>query len=553
MLVLFETPAGFGLFKLLDEGKFSTVDVVKLKAFSKFDNTAEALKATTCLIESRPYKGLRKFLKYHCDGETLGDADSKLGNAIKDMLQIECVHNSAVMELMPGLRSQLAELITGLAVQDSCYPVDTVIIQAIGLLDDLAKELNTYAMRVREWYGWHFPELVKMVQDNILYAKTLKMTSNPANSAKLDFSEMASLVHFIVPPKGFEQKGKNYYEIWKTIFEIDDRYIPIKPVGRGSYGVVCSAYDQKTGEEVAIKKISNLFSGPCTAVRTLREIMILRQMRHGNVISLKKVMLPAKKTNFKDVYLVYELMETDMHDIISSGQPLSKHQIQYFIFQILCGLKYLHSANILHRDLKPANILVNRNCDLKICDFGLARASARDEYEFMTEYVVTRWYRAPELLLCNYNYGPAIDVWSVGCIFAEILGRKPFFPGVNYMDQLKLIISVLGKPGEDDIALLQSFRSRQFIRSLPYVRSIPLSSFLPSIDPLALDLLEKMLVFNPNKRITVLEALQHPYLTGLYSPEIEGTSPADVNVNLEEGTKESIIREMLWSEMLYFQ
>ncbi|KAK4781964.1 hypothetical protein SAY86_016066 [Trapa natans] len=256
-------------------------------------------------------------------------------------------------------------------------------------------------------------------------------------------------------------------------------------------GVVCSAYDQKTGEEVAIKKISNLFSGPCTAVRTLREIMILRQMRHGNVISLKKVMLPAKKTNFKDVYLVYELMETDLHDIISSGQPLSKHQIQYFIFQILCGLKYLHSANILHRDLKPANILVNRNCDLKICDFGLARANARDEYEFMTEYVVTRWYRAPELLLCSYNYG------------------------------LQLI-------------------------------AISMSAFLPSLDPLALDLLKRMLVFNPEKRITVLEALQHPYLTGLYSPEVEGTSPVDVNVNLEESAKESMIREMIWSEMLHF-
>ncbi|KAK4785280.1 hypothetical protein SAY86_001969 [Trapa natans] len=223
MLVLFETPAGFALFKLLDEGKLSKVDdlskdfssaesakkVVKLKAFSKFDNTAEALKATTCLIESKPYKGLRKFLKSHCDGETLGVADSKLGNAIKDMLQIECVHNSAVMELMRGLRSQLTELITGLAVQDlapmslglshslsryklkfSADKVDTMIIQAIGLLDDLDKELNTYAMRVREWYGWHFPELAKIVQDNILYAKTVKMMSNRANAAKLDFSEI---------------------------------------------------------------------------------------------------------------------------------------------------------------------------------------------------------------------------------------------------------------------------------------------------------------------------------------------------------------------------
>ncbi|KAK3418461.1 probable nucleolar protein 5-2 [Eucalyptus grandis] len=221
MLVLFETPAGFALFKVLDEGKVSKVEdlwqefssaesakkVVKLKAFSKFENTAEALSAATCLIESKPYKGLRKFLRAHCDGESLAVADSKLGNAIKEKLQIDCVHNNAVMELMRGVRSQLTELISGLAVQDlapmslglshslsryklkfSADKVDTMIIQAIGLLDDLDKELNTYAMRVREWYGWHFPELAKIIQDNILYAKTVKLMGNRTNASKLDFS-----------------------------------------------------------------------------------------------------------------------------------------------------------------------------------------------------------------------------------------------------------------------------------------------------------------------------------------------------------------------------
>ncbi|WKA03068.1 hypothetical protein VitviT2T_021201 [Vitis vinifera] len=223
MLVLFETPAGFALFKVLDEGKLSKVEdlwkefsssesarqVVKLKAFSKFENTTEALSAATLLIDSKPSKGLRKFLRVHCDGETLAVADSKLGNAIKEKLQIECVHNNAVMELMRGVRSQLTELISGLAVQDlapmslglshslsryklkfSPDKVDTMIIQAIGLLDDLDKELNTYAMRVREWYGWHFPELAKIVQDNILYAKAVKLMGNRTNAAKLDFSEI---------------------------------------------------------------------------------------------------------------------------------------------------------------------------------------------------------------------------------------------------------------------------------------------------------------------------------------------------------------------------
>ncbi|THU55321.1 hypothetical protein C4D60_Mb11t05350 [Musa balbisiana] len=225
MLVLFETPAGFALFKVLDEGKLDKVEdlwkefatsesarkIVKLKAFNKFENTSDALSAATLLIDSKPSKGLRKFLRTHCDGETLAVADSKLGNAIKEKLKIDCLHNNAVMELMRGLRNQLTELISGLAVQDlapmslglshslsryklkfSPDKVDTMIIQAIGLLDDLDKELNTYAMRVREWYGWHFPELAKIVQDNIQYAKVVKLMGNRTNAVNLDFSEVLS-------------------------------------------------------------------------------------------------------------------------------------------------------------------------------------------------------------------------------------------------------------------------------------------------------------------------------------------------------------------------
>ncbi|KHN25404.1 probable nucleolar protein 5-2 [Glycine soja] len=223
MLVLFETPAGFALFKVLDEGKLSKVEdlwknfssadtarqVVKLKAFSKFENTSEALEAATLLIDGKASKGLRKFLRVHCENETLGVADSKLGNVIKEKLKIDCIHNNAVMELMRGVRNQLTELISGLAVQDmapmslglshslsryklkfSAEKVDTMIVQAIGLLDDLDKELNTYAMRVREWYGWHFPELTKIIQDNILYARAVKLMGDRVNAANLDFSEI---------------------------------------------------------------------------------------------------------------------------------------------------------------------------------------------------------------------------------------------------------------------------------------------------------------------------------------------------------------------------
>ncbi|CAN6858536.1 unnamed protein product [Brassica oleracea] len=183
--------------------------MVKLKAFDKFDNTSDALEAVAKLVEGTPSKGLRKFLKANYKGETLAVADSKLGNIIKEKLTIDCVHNNAVMELLRGVRSQLSELITGLGEQDlapmslelshslaryklkfSSDKVDTMIIQAIGLLDDLDKELNTYAMRVREWYGWHFPELAKIISDNILYAKSVKLMGNRINAAKLDFSEI---------------------------------------------------------------------------------------------------------------------------------------------------------------------------------------------------------------------------------------------------------------------------------------------------------------------------------------------------------------------------
>jgi nucleolar protein 58 len=186
--------------------------MVKLKAFDNFENTTDALNAASHLVDSKLPKGLRKFLKAQCQGETLAIADSKLGKAISDKLEINCINNAAVAELMRGLRSQLSELISGLAGQDmapmslglshslsryklkfSPDKVDTMIVQAIGLLDDLDKELNTYAMRVREWYGWHFPEVAKIVADNVQYAKAVKLMGSRTNAADLDFSGVSTL------------------------------------------------------------------------------------------------------------------------------------------------------------------------------------------------------------------------------------------------------------------------------------------------------------------------------------------------------------------------
>ncbi|XP_047319967.1 mitogen-activated protein kinase 4-like [Impatiens glandulifera] len=346
-------------------------------------------------------------------------------------------------------------------------------------------------------------------------------------------------------------RGKHCYTMWQTLFEIDIKYIPIKPIGRGSYGVVCSSINRETNEKVAIKKIINVFGNRIDALRTLRELMILRLIRHENVISLKDVMMPALRNSFTDVYMVYELMDTDLHQIIKSPQPLSNDHTKFFIFQLLRGLKYLHSANILHRDLKPGNLLVNGNCELKICDFGLAR-TGRDDGQFMTEYVVTRWYRAPELLLCSDHYGTSIDVWSVGCIFAEILGRKPIFPGTECLNQLKLIINVLGSQNEADLEFIDNPKARRFIKTLPYTRGIPLSALYPEADPLAIDLVQRMLVFDPSKRITVTEALYHPYLASLFDPRQNPPSQVQLNLDIDENLGEGSIREMMLREMMYY-
>lgn len=244
-----------------------------------------------------------------------------------------------------------------------------------------------------------------------------------------------------------------------------------------------------------------------------------------------------------------------MHRVIRT-QELSDDHCQYFIYQTLRGLKAMHSANVLHRDLKPSNLLLNANCDLKICDFGLARsaASQEDNAGFMTEYVATRWYRAPEIMLTFKEYTKAIDVWSVGCILAEMLSGKPLFPGKDYHHQLTLILDVLGTPMMEDYYGIKSRRAREYIRSLPFKKRVHFSQMYPQANPLAIDLLEKLLAFNPLKRITCEEALQHPYLEPYHDPEDEPNAPPipesffDFDKYKEQITKEHL-KELIFREL----
>mmetsp|Transcript_27218 Transcript_27218/g.69933 ORF Transcript_27218/g.69933 Transcript_27218/m.69933 type:complete len:366 (-) Transcript_27218:67-1164(-) len=345
--------------------------------------------------------------------------------------------------------------------------------------------------------------------------------------------------------------GKACYAIWRTNFEIDEKYTPIKAIGKGAYGVVCSAKTGDSSEKVAIKKIGNAFENLTDARRTLREIRLLRYLKHENIIAVKDIMKPPSRDKYNDVYIVYELMDTDLHQIIRSSQPLTDDHFQYFIYQILRGLKYVHSANVLHRDLKPSNLLLNATCDLKICDFGLARTGS--EKNFMTEYVVTRWYRAPELLLSCDNYTSAIDVWSVGCILAELLQRKAFFPGKDYIDQLKLIIRKLGSPADDDLTFINSQKARTYIKALPHSEGLNFKEVFPEASAQAIDLLKKMLQFDPRKRITVEEAIKHPYLASLHDPSAEPAAPGVFEFDFEdEEMTEADVRDKVWEEMCYF-
>ena len=218
----------------------------------------------------------------------------------------------------------------------------------------------------------------------------------------------------------------------------------------------------------------------------------------------------------------------------------------------------MHSANIIHRDLKPANILANKNCDLKICDLGLGRGEVRDEEDEekkieLTEYVITRWYRAPEVILCPSEYSKAVDIWSIGCIFAELLGRQPLFPGDHYLDQIQKIISVLGTPKNDDLEFITKIEAKDFLMKLVKRTKQTWSSLFPNANPVALDLLGKMLTFNPKKRYTVDQCISHPYFEGLHDPEQEPITSKvfDWSFDSVELTKENL-QNMIYEESLYF-
>ncbi|XP_004137496.2 mitogen-activated protein kinase 9 isoform X2 [Cucumis sativus] len=336
------------------------------------------------------------------------------------------------------------------------------------------------------------------------------------------------------------------------------RYQIQEVIGKGSYGIVGSAIDTQTGERVAIKKINDVFEHVSDAIRILREIKLLRMLHHPNIVEIKHIMLPPSQREFKDIYLVFELMKSDLHHVIKTNNDLSPRQHKFFLYQLLSGLKYIHTANVLHRDLKPKNILANADCRLKICDFGLARVSFSDAPStiFWTDYVATRWYRAPELCGSFFSrYTPAIDIWSIGCIFAEMLTGKPLFPGKNVVHQLDLITDLFGSPEPEAIAKIRNEKARRYLGNMRKKQPVPFSRKFPNVDPMALCLLERLLAFDPKCRLTAAEALADPYFNGMGKPELEPSiqpiSKLEFEFERRKLSKDDV-RELIYAEILEY-
>ncbi|GBF98219.1 cell-cycle-assocaited kinase [Raphidocelis subcapitata] len=340
--------------------------------------------------------------------------------------------------------------------------------------------------------------------------------------------------------------------------EIDNhvlrKYTICQRLGKGAYGVVWRAIEKKTQQVVALKKIFDAFQNATDAQRTFREIMFLQDLdRHENIVRLQNVL---RAENDKDIYLVFEYMETDLHAVIRANILEDVHK-QYVMYQLFRALKYVHSAQLLHRDIKPSNLLLNSECQVKLADFGLARSIAQlnggdgpaggGRGPVLTDYVATRWYRAPEILLGSTRYTTGVDMWSSGCILGEMLNGRPVFPGSSTMNQLDRIMEATGRPSQEDLDAVSSPFAATMMESCSVTQAKRLADIFPTAPRDALDLLGKLLV-----RLTAAEALAHPYVAQFHSPDDEPSCSRVIAIPINDNCKYSIsdYRDKLYAEIL---
>ncbi|XP_020911603.1 stress-activated protein kinase JNK isoform X2 [Exaiptasia diaphana] len=350
--------------------------------------------------------------------------------------------------------------------------------------------------------------------------------------------------------------GEMFYsvQVGDTVFVVLKRYQNLQPIGSGAQGMVCAAIDTETGEKVAIKKLSRPFQNVTHAKRAYRELVLMKIVNHKNIIGLLNVFTPDRcLEDFNDLYLVMELMDASLCQVIQ--MDLDHERLSYLLYQMLCGVKHLHDADIIHRDLKPSNIVVKSDCSLKILDFGLARTAG--SAFMMTPYVVTRYYRAPEVIL-GMGYSDNVDVWSIGCILAEMIRGHVMFPGSDHIDQWNKVTEQLGTPSESFLNQLQP-SVRMYCTRRPRQPGYSCETLFP--DELfppgnklkaaqCRDLLSKMLVIDPAKRINVVDALHHPYVHVWYdASEVE--CPVNKKYDHSIDAQEHTVEE--WKKLIYHQ
>lgn len=353
-----------------------------------------------------------------------------------------------------------------------------------------------------------------------------------------------------------EGEGQFYsVQVGDSTFTVLRRYQQLHAIGSGAQGIVCSALDTVLGIPVAVKKLSRPFQNQTHAKRAYRELVLLKCVNHKNIIRLLNVFTPQKSLEeFQDLYLVMELMDASLCQVIH--MDLDHERMSYLLYQILCGIRHLHSAGIIHRDLKPSNIVVKTDCTLKILDFGLARTACTNF--MMTPYVVTRYYRAPEVIL-GMKYKENVDIWSVGCIMGEMIKGSVIFQGTDHIDQWNKVIEILGTPSLEFMNRLME-TVRNYVMNKPQFPGVSFNELFPDWafpsetehDKIktsqARDLLSKMLVIDPESRISVQEALNHPYIRVWYDlAEADAPPPQISDKQLEE--REHSIEQ--WKELIY--
>ncbi|KAL4484782.1 hypothetical protein ABPG74_019959 [Tetrahymena malaccensis] len=365
-------------------------------------------------------------------------------------------------------------------------------------------------------------------------------------SSKIDYS------------KYINEKPFTKWKLNDIEFYMESRYEPYDITGQGTFGVVVACQDKEKeffdedSDFVAIKKIERAFEHTQYAIRTIREIKLQRMLTHENIIPIYKLLLPKSRELMNDIYLVEPLMTSDLRAIINSQNEINEEHIQFLMYQIIRGLKYMHSAQIVHRDLKPKNVLSNEQGDLKICDFGFARHIQKNRVNDLSEYVTARWYRAPEILLSYKKYDIAVDMWSCGIIMAELLKRQPIIRGASTDDQMRQILQLIGSPDQYQI---KDPEYKKLLSYFPYCPGKNFKLIFPNASSQCLDLLKKLLQIDPSQRITAEQALAHPFFEMLHDPSDE---PDCEPINQAEFEYENYdlndqqLKDILYEEILLY-